>query len=276
MNLIHNLNQRLTNQFFGMNARQVLKQIEAIDEQKVIVLIQSFNLVIKTVIDYTESYYAKDKAYYETLSCFYLQSNGFLTWKDLFVVVDLISIPDLNIDKLYNEYCDLKVFDEHIIQTDGKLKEQVNTFTAKQHEHITSSASPMMSETENDTSDDENMTHKSRQTSDTHIRSDELWAYLLNVNGNTTPNMTKIVSYLFSIPCSNAFVESIFSKMKHSWTDYRNKMDVQLMAAELKLRTNCEYTCSYFHDYVLSQPVLLRKIRTNEKYERKKQRICEN
>ena len=93
----------------------------------------------------------------------------FFTWKDLLDVVDLISIPDLNINHLYNEFCDLKVFYELIIQTDDKLKEQVNTFIEKQHEHINSSASQMMSETENDTSDDENMTHKSRQTSDTPI-----------------------------------------------------------------------------------------------------------
>ena len=251
MNLIYNLNQRLTNQFFGMNTRQVLKEIKAIGEQKATVSIQSYKLFIKSVIDYIESYYAKDKTYYKTLSCFYLQSNGFLTWKDLLDVVDLISIPDLNIDNLYNEYCDLEVFYKHIMQTDNKLKEQVNTFIEKQHERINSSASQLMSETENDSSDDENMTRKSRQTSDAPIRSDLLRTYLLNVNGNTTPNTTKIVSYLFSIPWSNAFVESIFSKMKHSWTDYRHKMNIELVAAEVKIRTNFEYKCSYFHDFVL-------------------------
>ena len=92
----------------------------------------------------------------------------------------------------------------------------------------------------------------------------------MNVSGNTTPNMRKIVSYLFSIPCSDDFVESIFNKMKHSWTDYRNKVNVEHVDPELKLETNYEYSYSYVHDCVLSQAVLLRKIRTNEKYERKK------
>ena len=179
-------------------------------------------------------------------------------------------IPDLNIDKLYNEYCDLKGFYERIKQTNGKLSEQVNEFIAKQNHEHGSTTSAMMPD--NSSSDDEAMSHKNQQTTNEHMRSDQLWAYLLNVNGNTTPNMTKIVSYLFSIPCSNAFVESIFSKMKHSWTHYRNKMYLELVAAELKIRTNCEYTCSYFHNYLLSQADLLRKIRTNEKYERKKQR----
>ena len=83
-----------------MNTRQLLKEIKAVDEQKAIVLIQSFNLFIKSVIDCIESYYAKDKTYYKMLSCFHLQSNGFLTWKDLLDVVDFISTPDLNIGNL--------------------------------------------------------------------------------------------------------------------------------------------------------------------------------
>ena len=116
-----------------------------------------------------------------------------------------------------------------------------------------------MAETENHTSDDENMTHKSRETFNAPIRIDQLWAYFFNVNDNTSPNMRKIVSYLFSILCSNAFVESSFSRMKHSWTHYRDKMSVVHVDAELKLETNYEYSYSYVHDYVLSQTVLLEK-----------------
>jgi hypothetical protein len=271
--LIHNLNQRMSNQFFGMNTRNVLKQIKAIDEQKADALQESFNLFIKTVIEYIESYYVEDKLFFETVSYFNLQPGEFLTWNNVLDVVELVSIPDLNIDQLYSEYCDLKAIYECNQQKNGKLSDLVNAYVANKHRDGSKTSAMMI---DHDDEDDEILVHKNQQASDGHVRSDQLWAYLLNMNGNTTPNMTKIVSYLFSIPCSNAFVESIFSKMKHSWTDYRNKMDVTLVAAELKIRTNCDYSCSYFHDYILSQPSLLKKIRTDGKYERKKQRTDEN
>ena len=112
------------------------------------------------------------------------------------------------------------------------------------------------------------LSHKQQQLpdSDESIRCDQLWAFLLSVNGNSTPNMKMLLCYLFSIPCSNAYVESIFSHMKHSWNDYRNNMDIGLVAAKLQIRLNCSYSCNSFHQFLLSQPKLLKKIRTNEKY----------
>ncbi|CAF4552462.1 unnamed protein product [Rotaria socialis] len=82
------------------------------------------------------------------------------------------------------------------------------------------------------------------QDSKEHIQSDQLWAYLLNIRPNTTPNMKLIISYVFSIPCSNAYVESIFSHMNHLWSDYRNRMDIELVAAELKIRKNADIPSS--------------------------------
>ncbi|CAF4370412.1 unnamed protein product, partial [Rotaria magnacalcarata] len=91
------------------------------------------------------------------------------------------------------------------------------------------------------------------QDSKEHIQSDQLWAYLLNIRPNTTPNMKLIISYVFSIPCSNAYVESIFSHMNHLWSDYRNRMDIELVAAELKIRKNADIPCTHFYKFILSQ-----------------------
>lgn len=53
-----------------------------------------------------------------------------------------------------------------------------------------------------------------------YIQSDQLWSYLLNIK----PNMKLVVAYAFSILCSNALVETIFSHMNHLWSDYRNRI----------------------------------------------------
>ncbi|CAF1510945.1 unnamed protein product, partial [Rotaria magnacalcarata] len=108
------------------------------------------------------------------------------------------------------------------------------------------------------------------QDSKEHIQSDQLRTYLLNIRPNTTPNMKLIISYVFSIPCSNAYVESIFSHMNHLWSDYRNRMDIELVAAELKIRKNADIPCTHFYKFILSQDDLLKKIASNEKFDKKK------
>ncbi len=87
------------------------------------------------------------------------------------------------------------------------------------------------------------------------------------MNPNPAPNFRKIISFIFSIPCSNSYVESIFSHMKHLWSDYRNKMDIELVSAELKMRMNMAYSCESFYKHILSQKHLLKEIRKNAKYE---------
>jgi hypothetical protein len=66
-----------------------------------------------------------------------------------------------------------------------------------------------------DDNDDEEIISLSIKQDDDFIRSDQLWAYLLNINPIPTPNFNKMICYIFSIPCSNSYVESIFSHMKH-------------------------------------------------------------
>ncbi|CAF5053034.1 unnamed protein product [Rotaria magnacalcarata] len=96
------------------------------------------------------------------------------------------------------------------------------------------------------------------------IRPDHLWAYLLD--GEHLPSLRKLVEFVFAIPGSNAFCESVFSHMKCLWNNNRTKMKHDLVGAELKIKMNTHLTCTELYDYLLTKPNILNKIRSSDKY----------
>ena len=89
-----------------------------------------------------------------------------------------------------------------------------------------------------------------------NIRSDHLWAYLLN--GEDAPNLRKLIEFVLAIPASNAYCELIFSHMKYLWNNNRNRMKHDLIVVELKIQMNTHLTCKAFCEYLLTKPDLLR------------------
>jgi hypothetical protein len=73
---------------------------------------------------------------------------------------------------------------------------------------------------------------------------------LSSIKPTPSSNLHKFIFY-FSIPCSNAFVESIFSTMKHLYDDKRNRLSTKLIAAELKIRLNSSLLCTEAYDFFL-------------------------
>ena len=57
--------------------------------------------------------------------------------------------------------------------------------------------------------------------------------------------------------------------MRYLWFDYRNRMNIELAAAELKIRMNFNYPSEYLYKYLLTQRDMLKDIRVNENYEQK-------
>ncbi len=98
------------------------------------------------------------------------------------------------------------------------------------------------------------------------IRPDQLWAYLIRKKTTNCEQMKNLLSYVYSIPCSNAFTEGVFSHMKHSWTASRNSMSSETVAAELQIRLNCKMKCSDFFALVQNEPELIRCARSSQKY----------
>ncbi|CAF3916831.1 unnamed protein product [Rotaria sp. Silwood1] len=120
--------------------------------------------------------------------------------------------------------------------------------------------------------DEERFLHKSstqnHQDNNNHNRiwPEQLWAYLISKTTTNCEQMTKLISYVYSIPCLNAFTEDVFSHMKHAWTCSRNAMSIETIAAELQIRLNCKVKCNEFFTFVQNQPELIKCARRLEKY----------
>jgi hypothetical protein len=118
--------------------------------------------------------------------------------------------------------------------------------------------------------DEEGFLHKTSTSNHQHnhprIRPDQLWAYLISKTTTNCQEMIKLISYIYSIPCSNAFSEGVFSHMKHAWTPSRNLMSVETVAAELQIRLNCHMKFNEFFSFVQNEPELIKCARRTEKY----------
>jgi len=90
------------------------------------------------------------------------------------------------------------------------------------------------------------------------------WSTMLK--GTKTPNMTALASFLLSIPVTNAFVERVFSLMAMAWTDQRNRCSVELIKAEIQIKTNFGYSCIELYSRVMKNKALLEAARSNKKY----------
>ncbi len=62
---------------------------------------------------------------------------------------------------------------------------------------------------------------------------DKKWVFFFKME-KTATELLKVVSFVFSVPVSNACAEHVFSHMEDVWSDKRNRMSVGLVEAELQ------------------------------------------
>ena len=87
---------------------------------------------------------------------------------------------------------------------------------------------------------------------------EERWVKVFNSLDKTKlTNIFRTVSFVLSIPASNAVVERIFSVMTAKWSDTRNRASVELIKNELFVYFNCSLSCSEFYSYCLGDKKLL-------------------
>ena len=92
----------------------------------------------------------------------------------------------------------------------------------------------------------------------------QLWAFLLKKG--TFPVLQNLVEYIESISGSNAFLERIFSTMKESWWDKRNRLTPETVKAELLIYYNLKIETTDFQKYVTKNQKLLDAARSDAKY----------
>ena len=180
------MKQKRADQYYGNNTRLVANKLKEIDETKSKELMKAFDLFVDKTIEYIKSYSDDDVDFYEKLSFFNGQSLGLLTWKNVIEVADLIHIPDLDKDKLYSEFCDIKCLYDYVKKKDIKLGDQVKSYILSKTNNFTSpNTDPQSIEFD----EDEHFESTLINGDEDSVRSDHLWAYLLNINPEKTPNL---------------------------------------------------------------------------------------
>lgn len=102
---------------------------------------------------------------------------------------------------------------------------------------------------------------------DDDLNTDVKWSTIFTKAGpDKLPNLLKVVSFVVSIPCSNAAVERVFSMMGMCWSDTRNRCSIDLIKSELQVKINFDMGCQSFYSFVKQNKKLLQCARSDKKY----------
>ncbi|CAF3791042.1 unnamed protein product [Rotaria sordida] len=270
------LNNRLKDNFFGCKVGQLLKNIQS--SNQVEDLKKSCRSFIRSIIDYIEKYYNSSAAFYQSISIFSEIDIEKIQWKDIQQCCTFIHDIIIDEDGLYNDFNHIRSKYISLREKSGGIVKQVESFILSNLGASKQVVVPLYDEDsvhdddecdltyDSDSNDDDERNakcHKEQEES-LWIRSDYLWAFLLH--GERVPNLQRLVQFVFAIPVSNAYCETVFSHMKYLWNNNRNRMKQDLVGAELKIKMNTNYTCTEFYDYLLNKPDLLKEIRSSNKY----------
>ena len=91
------------------------------------------------------------------------------------------------------------------------------------------------------------------------------WMKIFNENDSFSL-LYKLVSIVFSLPVSNAFVERVFSLVSAQWNYERNNLHEKTVKSLLQVKVNLDYSCRQMHGVVSKNKQLMEKIVSEEKY----------
>ncbi|CAF5151947.1 unnamed protein product, partial [Rotaria magnacalcarata] len=217
------------------------------------------------------------KSLYQSISIFDEVHIEKVEWKSVQQCSAFVVNQTIDLDGLFNDFNHIKSKYIDLKERFGGISKQVESFilsnlgrsnyngTSVNHETSSCDDCNLQDNLDDiDVSDDEPDVKNKHKKTNKSIRSDHLWAYLLD--GEHAPSLRKLVDFVFAIPGSNAFCESVFSHMKYLWNNNRTKMQHDLVGAELKIKMNTHLTCTELYDYLLTKPNILNKIRSSDKY----------
>ncbi|XP_077187047.1 uncharacterized protein LOC143834264 [Paroedura picta] len=101
---------------------------------------------------------------------------------------------------------------------------------------------------------------------------DQRWVKVFRqIPEHADSQLLKLVSFVLSIPVSNAFCEKIYSLMAQLWSKDRNALSDSVVKAELQVQLNFNISCADFHEFLYKNPELLRAARGEPNYKCKKE-----
>ncbi|CAM2726949.1 unnamed protein product [Rotaria socialis] len=221
---------------------------------------KSFRLFVHSVIDYIEKYYNNYKSLCQSISIFDEVHIEQVEWKSAQQCSAFVVNQTIDLDERFDGIS--KQVESFILSNLGR-----SNYNGTSVNHETSSCDDCNIQDnldDSDVSNDEPDVKNKHKETNKSIRPDHLWAYLLD--GEHVPSLRKLVEFVFAIPGSNAFCESVFSHKKYLWHNNRTKMKHDLVGAELKIKINTDLTCTEFYDYLLTKLNILHKIRSSDKY----------
>lgn len=98
---------------------------------------------------------------------------------------------------------------------------------------------------------------------------DKIWSYFFKkCDKNIHNDLFDLVSFVFSIPISNAFCERVFSVLDNLFSKERQRMNFDLIKAEVMIRINCDENCDNFYNFLLKPEALqlVKSVAKNTKY----------
>ena len=97
-------------------------------------------------------------------------------------------------------------------------------------------------------------------------KAENKWMNIFSMN-DSFPLLYKLVSIVFSMPVSNAFVERVFSLVLTQWTKERNNLSEKTVKSILQVKVNLEVSCGEMQQIVSKNKELLEQILSSAKYD---------
>ena len=80
-------------------------------------------------------------------------------------------------------------------------------------------------------------------------KAENKWMNIFSTN-DSFPLLYKLISVVFSMPVSNAFVEPVFSLVSAQWTKERNSLSEKTVKSILQVKVNLEVSCGEIQQFL--------------------------
>ena len=91
------------------------------------------------------------------------------------------------------------------------------------------------------------------------------WIKIFDGN-DSFPLLYKLVSIVFSLPVSNAFVERVFSLVSAQWTNERKRLYEKTVKFLLQIKVNLDYNSRQMYLVISKNEKLMKQIVSGAKY----------